>query len=131
MNYVYAKISKELNFYGNTSPFALTEKYGSPLYVYNEPILRSRCKEFTGLIDYPGYVVNYSPKANSNIELLKIIKDEGLSVDAVSAGEIYTDLKAGYSADRISYVCNNVSAEELLYAVKTGVNISKFCAKLF
>jgi len=124
MNYLYAKISKELNFYGNTSPVELTEKYGSPLYVYNESILRSRCKEITKIIDYPHFVVNYSPKANSNVEILKIVRDEGLSVDAVSAGEIYVNLKAGFSPEQIFYVCNNVSAEELSYAFQSGVKIS-------
>jgi diaminopimelate decarboxylase len=124
MNYVYAETSRKVNFYGNTDPFKLIEKYGSPLYVYNESVLRSRCRELKGLIDYPDFIVNYSTKANSNIELLKIIRDEGLSVDAVSEGEIFADLKAGFRPENIFYVCNNVSSDELEYAVKTGVKIS-------
>ena len=64
MNYVHAEISRKNNFYGNTNPFKLIEKYGSPLYVYNESVLRSKCRELSGLIDYPDFIVNYSPKAN-------------------------------------------------------------------
>jgi diaminopimelate decarboxylase len=124
MNYINSIISKELNFFGDTSPFYLTGKYGSPLYVYNESILRSRCRELLKLVDYPCFVVNYSPKANSNIELLKIIREEGLCIDAVSAGEIYVDLKAGFNPEQITYVCNNVTAEELSYAIQSGVKIS-------
>ncbi len=124
MNYIHAEISKKLNFYGKRNPYWLVEKYGSPLFVYNEPVIRNRCKELKNLINYPDFAVNYSPKANSNIEILKIVKDEGLLVDAVSAGEIFTDLKAGYSPGQIFYVCNNVSAEELSYDIRSGVKIS-------
>jgi diaminopimelate decarboxylase len=124
MNYIHAEISKKLNFYGKADPFKLIEKYGSPLYVYNESVIRNKCNELKGLIDYPDFAINYSPKANSNIEILKIVKNEGLLVDAVSAGEIYVDIKAGFSPDQILYVCNNVTAEELSYAIKCGVKIS-------
>jgi diaminopimelate decarboxylase len=124
MNYIHAEISKKLNFYANTNPFELIEKYGNPLYIYNESVIRSKCNELKGLIDYPDFSVVYSPKANSNIEILKIVKDEGLLVDAVSAGEIFVDLKAGFSPDQILYVCNNVTVEELSYAIKCGVKIS-------
>ena len=104
MNYIHAEISRKLNFYGNKSPFELIGKYGSPLYVYNEYVIRSKCNELKNFIDYPDFAINYSPKANSNIEILKIVKDEGLLVDAVSAGEIYADMKAGFSPDQILYV---------------------------
>ncbi len=124
MNYIHAAISKKLNFYGNKNPFELIGKYGSPLYVYNESVIRSKCNELKGLIDYPDFTVIYSPKANSNIEILKIVKNEGLLVDAVSSGEIFVNLKAGFSPEQILYVCNNVSAEELSYAIKSGVKIS-------
>ncbi|UCH14115.1 MAG: diaminopimelate decarboxylase [Bacteroidales bacterium] len=124
MNYIHALISRKLNFYGNTNPVELTGKYGSPLYVYNESVIRSKCSELKGLTDYPDFVVNYSPKANSNVEILKIVKDEGLLVDAVSSGEIFTDLMAGYSPEDIFYVCNNVTAEELSYAIDARVKIS-------
>lgn len=124
INYIQADISKEINFYGNTNPVNLLKKYGSPLYVYNESVLRNKCKEISGLIDYPDFNINYSPKANSNIELLKIIRNEGLMVDAVSAGEIYSNLKAGFKSEQIFYVCNNVSSDELIYAIEKGVKIS-------
>ena len=124
MNYIHAEISKKLNFYGNTNPFELIEIYGSPLYVYNESVIRSKCNELKDLIDYPDFIINYSPKANSNIEILKIIKDEGLLVDAVSSGEIFVNLKTGFNPDQILYVCNNVSEEELSYAINSGVKIS-------
>jgi diaminopimelate decarboxylase len=124
MNHIYSKISDEKRFFGNTNPVDLAEKFGTPLYVYNENILRKRCRDLKGLISYPKFTVNYSPKANSNVEILKIVRSEGLHVDAMSPGEIYVNLLAGYKPEEIFYISNNVSRDELLYAIKAGVIIS-------
>lgn len=113
-----------IDFWGMESPQALLEKYGSPLYVYNENILRKRCRELKSLISYPNFVVDYSMKANSNPALLRILREEGVEVDAVSAGEIYIAEKAGYTPDELFFVCNNVSAEEMQYALDRGIRIS-------
>ncbi|MGN0169680.1 MAG: diaminopimelate decarboxylase [Lachnospiraceae bacterium] len=102
----------------------LTEQYGSPLYVYDEEILRRRCKEVKDLLKYENYVPNYSAKANSNIELLKIIRSEGLTVDAMSMGEIELELAAGYTPSEILFISNNVTESELRYALDKGVKIS-------
>jgi diaminopimelate decarboxylase len=124
MNYVYASVSTGLNFYGKTNPVSLIEKYGSPLYVYNETILRERCRELKKLVDYKYFHVNYSPKANSNIEILKIVRDEGFWTDAMSPGEIFVNLRAGFKPEQILYISNNVNDEEYYYAIRAGVKIS-------
>lgn len=124
MVYIYSKVSNEKNFFGNTDPVQLAEKYGSPLYVYNENILRKRCRDLKGLLSYPHFSVNYSPKANSSLELIKIVRSEGLKVDAMSPGEIHVNLLAGYKPHEIFFISNNVNREELLYAIQAGVNIS-------
>lgn len=116
--------TKETEFYGKTTPEQLIKKYGSPLYVYNETILRDRCRDMMNLVTYPNFSVNYSIKANSNIELLKIIHDEGLRADAMSPGEIYVLLEAGFKPEEIFYIGNNVSEEEMKYAVEKGVRVS-------
>ena len=112
MNYIYSKVSSEKKFFGNTDPVQLSEKYGTPLYVYNENILRQRCRDLKGLISYKNFTVNYSPKANSNLELIKIVRSEGLRVDAMSPGEIYVNMLAGYKPEEILYISNNVSEDE-------------------
>ena len=96
--------TKQTNFYGNTHPHELIEQYGSPLYVYNESILRQRCKEMANFIPYPNYIANYSTKANANLELLKIIREEGLHADAMSPGEIYVLLAAGFKPKKFLYM---------------------------
>lgn len=52
--------TKETGFYGKTTPDLLIKKYGSPLYVYNETILRDRCRDMMNLVTYPNFSVNYS-----------------------------------------------------------------------
>ena len=61
---------------GNLDPYELLEKYGSPLYVYSENIVREKCNDIKELVDLPNFMVNYSAKANSNLELLRIINEE-------------------------------------------------------
>jgi diaminopimelate decarboxylase len=124
MNYIYSAVSREKNFFGQTNPIKLTEQFGSPLYVYNEDLLRERCRDLKDLISYPHFTVNYSPKANSNLEILKIVRSEGLHVDAMSPGEIYVNFLAGYKPGQIFYISNNVSKDEFLYAIHAGVKIS-------
>lgn len=124
INKIYSKVTDECNFYGNTNPVELIEQFGSPLYVYNESILRKRCREMKNLIKYPNFTVQFSAKANTNLHLLKIVKEEGLYVDAMSPGEIYVQMQAGFTADEIFYISNNVSEEEMKYAIDKGIIIS-------
>jgi diaminopimelate decarboxylase len=124
MNYIYSAVSSEKKFFGNTDPVQLSEKYGTPLYVYNENILRSRCRDLKGLISYSNFTVNFSPKANGNLELLKIVRSEGLRVDAMSPGEIYVNQMAGYKPEEILFISNNVGEDEFRYAINAGVKIS-------
>jgi len=113
-----------VNYYKSTNPQELIGKYGSPLYVYSEEILRTRCREMKNLVTYKNFKPHYSTKANANLELLKIIREEGISADAMSPGEIYVLMKAGYEPEDIFYVCNNVSLEEIKYAVDLGITVS-------
>ena len=108
----------------NEKVFELIQKYGSPLYVYDENALRKSCREMHDLLPEKKLRVNYSAKANSNIELLKIIRDEDIDVDAMSPGEIYLEKLAGYDSERIFYIGNNVSKDEMQYAVNEGVLVS-------
>ena len=121
MNKIYTKVTDKLDFFNGNDPFDIAEKYGTPLYVYNERILRERCRDLKNMVTYPDFVVDYSAKANSNIAFLQIVKSEGLEADAMSPGEIYAERLAGFEPDEIFYICNNVSEEEMLYAINEGV----------
>ncbi len=116
--------TEQVNFYGNLSPKKLIDKYGSPLYVYNESILRQRCREMYSLVNYPYFKVHYSTKANSNLSILKIIRDEGIYADAMSPGEVHVLMAAGFKPNEIFYVSNNVSEAEIKFVVDNNIMFS-------
>ncbi len=116
--------STKMNFFGNSDPGKLIKEFGSPLYVYNEKILRQKCRDMKNLVDYPHFIPNYSIKANSNLQIIKTVREEGLRADAMSAGEIRLLLHAGYKPEELFFVPNNVSEAELKYAVDNGVLVS-------
>jgi diaminopimelate decarboxylase len=111
-------------FIDSSKAHYLIQKYGSPLYVYDEKTLRQRCRELHDFLPHENLRVHYSAKANSNLTFLKIVKDEDIDVDAMSSGEIYMEMLAGFTPDRIFYVCNNVSQEEMKYAVDRKILVS-------
>lgn len=116
--------SETTDFYKGNTPDMLLSKYGSPLFIYSEEIFRNRCREMTGMVPYEKFQVTYSIKANSNLTLLKIAHEEGLHADAMSPGEIYVLEKAGFSPEEIFYISNNVSDEEMLFAIERGIAVS-------
>ena len=124
MPVIRSSYTDKLCFFGRNTPQQLTAVYGSPLYVYNENILRRACREMRALSAHPGFRVNYSAKANANPSLLRIIREEGCLADAMSPGELYMNLHAGFLREQILYVCNNVSEAELKNAADHGLLVS-------
>ena len=117
----FAEYTRSINFFGPHTPNGLAARFGSPLYIYNESILRARCREMKSLSDLPNFHVHYSAKANANPALLKIIRSEGLRVDAMSPGELFLEEQAGFTPEEIIYICNNVSTEELRLPLDKGL----------
>lgn len=125
MPFSRSEYSSSLNFFGASTPAGLIEAYGSPLYVYNERILRERCRDMKSLGHaVPGFTVCYSTKANGNPHILRIVREEGLIADAMSPGEAALLKKAGFARDEINYVCNNISSEELRLAAAEAGEVS-------
>ena len=124
MQKINTLVTDEMNFFKGINPVDLIAQWGSPLYVYNESIIRQRAREMKNLVSYKNFEVNYSAKANSNLAFLQLIREEGLLVDAVSTGEIYAEQLAGFSSDEIFFVSNNLSAEEMQYAIDRNILMS-------
>ena len=112
---------ENVNFFEGNNPEQIASEYGTPLYVYNEKILRDRMHNVSQVITKYPYTANYSVKANTNIHILKIALEEGINCDAMSVGEIEMLFKAGFPKERIFFIPNNVSEEEIIYALKKGV----------
>jgi len=114
----------EVNFFEGNNPEDIVAKYGTPVYVYNERILRKRIRNVAGVVKKFPYKANFSMKANSNLTILKIVLEEGLNADAMSMGEVKLLEHAGFPSDRIFFVPNNVSDEELKYAIDKNIIVS-------
>ncbi|MGI6206023.1 MAG: diaminopimelate decarboxylase [Anaerovoracaceae bacterium] len=102
---------------------ALAAKYGTPLYVVSEDEIRERCgeikRDFTG--KYENTRAAYASKAFQTLEMVRIIKSEGLSLDVVSGGEIYAALKAGFDPAGMIFHGNSKTPKEISEALDAGV----------
>ena len=101
----------------------LAEKYGTPLYLMDENHIIDRIteikKEF--LEKYEGTRAVYASKAFLTLEMARIIKREGIGIDVVSLGELYTAIKAEFPMERVVFHGNNKSENEIEMAVNNGV----------
>ena len=100
----------------------LARKYGTPLYVYDEATVRQRASEYVAAMGGAGQVL-YSAKAFASPQFLRVVADEGLGLDVVSAGELHLALKSGFPRDRIHFLGNNKSVEDLRSAYAAGATI--------
>jgi diaminopimelate decarboxylase len=109
---------------GNLDTVLLAKKYQTPLYVMDEDMIRNICRIYKNSIDefYKGHgLVLYASKALSCKYIYKVAKEEGLGVDVVSGGELYTALQAGFPAEKIYFHGNNKTYDEIKMAVESGV----------
>lgn len=104
---------------GGVDTVELVEKYGTPLYVYDVELIRNRARGFKKTFEKLGIhaQVAYASKAFSSIAMLNLVNEEGLSLDVVSGGELYTAIAANFPTERIHFHGNNKSKEELEMAL--------------
>lgn len=108
---------------GGVDAVELAGKHGTPLYVMDETLIRQRCREFIQTFRDTGlpFQVAYASKAFCVMAMCRIVDEEGLSLDVVSSGELFTALEAGFPAERIHFHGNNKTPEELELALDKGV----------
>jgi diaminopimelate decarboxylase len=105
-------------------PLALVEKYGSPLYVYDTAIIERQYKRLESAFDVPSLKINYACKANSNINVMRFLKDLGAGLDAVSIQEVELGIRAGFQPHHIMFTPNSVALDEVTAALNFGVRIN-------
>ena len=109
---------------GGVDTVYLKEKYGTPLYVMDEDLIRKNMSEYrVALKEYYGGngMAHYASKAFSCKYIYKVAQEEGLGADVVSGGELYTALKAGFPPENICFHGNNKTVDELKMAVENNV----------
>lgn len=113
----------ELCFAGHRlSPLA--EKYGTPLYLYDEERIRERCREYLSAAREcfgSRAMIMYASKAACFRRLYEIMAEEGMGIDVVSVGEIYTAEAAGFPLSRAYFHSNNKTDQDIEYALRHGV----------
>ena len=102
----------------------LAEKYGTPLYLYDEGRIRHNCRTYLDAVR-EGFGedarVMYASKAASFKRVYEIINEEGLGIDVVSCGEIYTASLAGFPLENAYFHSNNKTDADVEFAIKRGV----------
>ncbi|MBQ9931146.1 MAG: diaminopimelate decarboxylase, partial [Firmicutes bacterium] len=109
--------------FDNCDTVELAKEYETPLYVMSETHIVERCAEIRRdfLEKYPNTKALFASKAFQTLEMCRIIQREGLGMDVVSGGEIYTAIKAGAKAENLMFHGNNKSQDEMDLALKEGV----------
>ncbi|GAA0076562.1 diaminopimelate decarboxylase [Clostridium sp. CTA-5] len=116
---------------GGVSSVELVEKYGTPLYVMDEALIRDNCRRYAEAfkIKENNNKVIYAGKAFLTLAMCKIINEEGLNLDVVSGGELYTAYKSGFPMENIYFHGNNKTPEEIEMAI--NFNIGNFVVDNF
>ncbi|OMF35288.1 diaminopimelate decarboxylase [Paenibacillus sp. FSL H8-0548] len=101
----------------------LAAQFGTPLYIVDEALVRQRASEYIEAFKASGlrFQVAYASKAFSVMAMCAIAEQEGLSLDVVSDGELYTAMQAGFPAERIHFHGNNKTPEEINMALDAGI----------
>lgn len=102
----------------------LVKQFGSPLYILCEETIRERARQYTQAFNdfyEADTLVVYASKALNTRAICKIIDQEGLGLDVVSGGELYTALSVNFPTDRIIFHGNNKSYEELEMAIENEI----------
>lgn len=135
------EIKDDILYIGGVNTLDLVKKYKTPLYVFDEELIRNKCREYikSFKVKENGNKVAYAGKAFLTKYMCKLICEEGLYLDVVSGGELYTAYKAGMPMENILFHGNNKTVDEVKLGIELGVGrfvvdnfyeldlIEKFC----
>ena len=109
---------------GGCDAVELAQTFGTPLYVLDEQLIRERCRAFVNAFkkNDVDFQVAYASKALSTMAICRLMEEEGLSLDVVSDGELYTALQAGFPVERIHFHGNNKTPAELEMALDAHIS---------
>lgn len=111
---------------GGCDVTALVAQFGSPLYILDEETLRTACRQYRDSFKtfYSGESqVVYASKAWNCLAICAIVHSEGLAVEVVSGGELYTAIQAGVAPEKLYFHGNNKSVQELQLAIASNCTI--------
>lgn len=101
----------------------LIEKFDSPLFVFSEPRIRyniERLKKAASKVSQPVKFC-YASKANSNMAVLKAVRDAGIDIEVNSGGELFKVLQIGFRPEQIIFNGTSKTAKEIDEAIDAGI----------
>ena len=111
-------------YFGGQDTVAMAREYGTPLYLMDEVRIRQNMRMYLDAFRThfgEGSQPLYASKANSFKRIYEIAKEEGMGIDVVSSGEIYTAMKAGFPLKNAWFHSNNKTDEDIAFAMDNGV----------
>ena len=110
----------------NTIPYVhIAETFGTPVYVYDAQKITEQFQRLhNAFSSVPSLNLYYAVKANSNLNILKLLHQQGAGLDTVSIEEVKLGLHAGVPSEKIIFTPNGVSIDELIEAKDLGVQIN-------
>ncbi|MGE5626950.1 MAG: diaminopimelate decarboxylase [Solirubrobacterales bacterium] len=110
-------------YIGGISAENLAKEYKTPLYVMDEALIRSQCKRYykSFKVENGKNRVAYAGKAFLTMAMCKIIKEEGLCLDVVSGGELFTAYKSGFPLEKVYFHGNNKTIDEIRMGLELKV----------
>lgn len=102
----------------------MARKYGTPLYLMDEDRIRRRCRTYLDTMKEvfgENALALYASKAASFRAIYRIMKEEGMGVDVVSSGEIFTAVSAGFPMENAYFHSNNKTDADIAYAMENGI----------
>ncbi len=118
------EIINKIMWLGGISVEDLMEEYGSPLYVYEDEIIRSQYRQLYESFSGITIQIHYAMKANPNPAILKVLLEEGAWIDAVSPMEAQLALDVGFPPEHILFTGNNIPLREIEYCLERKVSIN-------
>src|SRR6478672_5472138 len=110
-------------FISGADALTLTHKYGTPLFVFSEPRIRANIARLQAAAKQVERPIKfcYASKANSNMAVLKVVRESGIDIEVNSGGELFKALRVGFRPDQIIFNGTSKTAEELDEAVRAGI----------
>jgi diaminopimelate decarboxylase len=105
-------------------PAELIAQFGSPLYVYDGDVIRRKVKELQTAFAGVDMKIKYACKANTNLAILRLMREIGVELDVVSPGEFEMGRIAGYDGGQITFTPSGVPFEEVREAVEAGALVN-------
>jgi len=108
---------------GGCDTVELAKEYGTPLFVMDEDTIRNQCRRYVGAFAGRGkdFEVIYASKAFMCVAMCQIAAQEGLSLDVMSGGELYTAVKAGFPMEKVYFHGNNKTPDEIEIALDNNI----------